>query len=351
MIKLSIVGATGYVGLELVRILASHPNVTLQKLVSQTYVGKKFSDIYPSLRGICDIECSELNINELKKSSDFVITALPHNASKAIIPELLELGLKVIDHSAHFRYKNIETFEKTYKTSHGYPDLQANAVYGLPELYRDQIKNASLIADPGCYPTCSVLGLAPAVSEKLIDLSSIIINAVSGVSGAGRKEDLSFSFCELDSNYKAYGVTNHRHTSEIEQELSALANESVNVSFTPHLAPFKRGMLATTHVNLSSFALASEVTTEKIHALYSKYYQNEDFVRILPLGEMPEIKNVVGSNFVDIGIMVDHRVKRLVIVSALDNLIKGSAGQAIQALNIMAGLDESTGLKMPGMQL
>jgi len=346
MVNLSIIGATGYVGLELVRILSTHPNIRLVKLVSQSYVGKKFSDLYPSLRGICDIECSALNIHEIAESSEFVITALPHDASKDIIPTLIQLGVKVIDHSAHFRYKDVSVYESVYKTTHELPELQAQAVYGMPELYRNQIKDATLIADPGCYPTCSILGLAPAIKANMIDLSSIIINAVSGVSGAGRKADVDYSFCELDDNFKAYGIATHRHTSEIEQELSLLAGEAITISFTPHLAPFKRGMLATIHVNL-----AKDVSTEEVLACYQTYYKNEAFVRVMPLGTMPEVKHVRGSNFVDIGVMVDRRVNRLVIVSALDNLLKGSAGQAVQALNSMMGIDESTGIKVPGTQI
>ncbi|MEI6602556.1 MAG: N-acetyl-gamma-glutamyl-phosphate reductase [Clostridia bacterium] len=346
MVNLSIIGATGYVGLELVRILSTHPNIRLVKLVSQSYVGKKFSDLYPSLRGICDIECTALNIHEIAKSSDFVITALPPDASKDIIPALIQLGVKVIDHSAHFRYKDVSIYESVYKTTHDLPELQAQAVYGLPELYRDQIKDATLVADPGCYPTCSILGLAPAIKANMIDLSSIIINAVSGVSGAGRKADVDYSFCELDDNFKAYGIATHRHTSEIEQELTLLAGEEIKVSFTPHLAPFKRGMLATIHVNLTQ-----DVSTEEVLACYQEYYKNEAFVRVMPLGTMPEVKHVRGSNFVDIGVMVDRRVNRLVIVSALDNLLKGSAGQAVQALNSMMGIDEGTGIKVPGMQI
>jgi len=351
MIQMSIIGATGYVGLELVRILSSHPEIRLQKLISKSYVGKKFSDIYPSLRGICDIVCSDLNINELVKSSEFVVTALPHGVSKGIIPTLLQNGIKVIDHSAHFRYKDISIYEKVYKTKHGFPDLQSESVYGLPEFYREQLKDARLVADPGCYPTCSILGLAPALKSKIIDPSSIIINAISGVSGAGRKEDVGYSFCELDSNFKAYGITNHRHTSEIEQELSCLTGGKIELSFTPHLAPFKRGMMATIHANLTDEMIKKGITTEEVIQMYEAFYKNEYFVRVQHLGTMPEVKNVVGSNFADIGVIVDKRVKRLIIVSAIDNLLKGSAGQAVQAINIMAGLPENTGLKFPGMHL
>lgn len=351
MVNLSIIGATGYVGLELVRILSAHPGIRLQKLVSQNYVGKKFSDIYPSLRGICDIVCSDLNINEIAKCSEIVITALPHGVSKENVPELLQLGVKVIDHSAYFRYRDITVYEKTYNATHGQHELQSQAIYGLPELYRDKIKGAILIANPGCYPTCSILGLAPALKSKIINPASIIINAVSGVSGAGRKAETGFSFCEVESNFKAYGMTNHRHTSEIEQELSSLAGSEIQISFTPHLAPFKRGMLATIHADLSKEMIAKGVTTEDVLKIYTEYYKNEPFVRVQPLGVMPEVKNVVGSNYIDIGLVVDTRVKRLVVVSTLDNLVKGAAGQAVQSLNILLGLDEGTGIKTSGMYL
>jgi len=349
MLKVSIIGATGYVGLELVRILSMHPETELSKLVSQSYVGKKYSDVYPSLRGVCDIECCGLDISELAKSSDLVITALPHGASKEIIPELLKHGVKVIDHSAYFRYRNTSTYETVYGGTHGQPDLQAEAVYGLPELYREQIKNANLIANPGCYPTCSILGLAPLLKSKTINPSSILISAVSGVSGAGRQENVAHSFCELESNFKAYGVTTHRHTSEIEQEISALAGKDVIISFTPHLAPFKRGMLATIHADLAEGF--EKCSLDDILYIYTEFYKNENFVRVLPNGTFPEVKYVVGSNFVDIGVAIDKRLNRLVIVSALDNMLKGAAGQAVQVLNIMAGLNETTGLMFPAMQL
>lgn len=347
MLKLGIIGATGYVGAELIRLLAQRKDIEITTVVSNSFVDKQFSSVYPSLRGIFDKPCDALDIELISKKADFFITALPHGVSTDVIPALLEKGKRVIDHSADFRFRDAKVYEKWYKAVHPSPNLINHAVYGLPELYREQIKSAQLVADPGCYPTCSILGIAPALKNKLISSKGIIINAVSGVSGAGRKSELSYSFCETHDNFKAYGVSTHRHTPEIEQELSLLAGEDVLISFTPHLAPIKRGMLATSYLNLEH----TQLDTSDIHALYSDYYKEERFVRILPQGQLPETKYVVGSNYIDIGVVVDKRLNRLVIVSALDNLGKGSASQAVQALNIMAGFDEGEGLLTPGQYI
>jgi N-acetyl-gamma-glutamyl-phosphate reductase len=291
--------------------------------------------------------CDALDIEELAKKADFFITALPHGVSTEVIPSLLEKGKRIIDHSADFRFRDVSVYEKWYKASHPAPNFNGIAVYGLPELYRDRIKDAQLVADPGCYPTCSILGIAPALINKIISTKGIIIDAVSGVSGAGRKAELSYAFCETSENFKAYGVSNHRHTPEIEQELSLLAGEEVLISFTPHLAPMKRGMLATSYLNLTEQGL----TTADVNALYQDFYKNEAFVRVLPAGQLPETKFVAGSNFIDISVTVDQRLNRLIIISALDNLGKGSASQAVQALNLMAGLKETEGLMTPGLYI
>ncbi|MGI6124074.1 MAG: N-acetyl-gamma-glutamyl-phosphate reductase [Acetivibrionales bacterium] len=347
MLNLGIIGATGYVGAEIVRLLALRDDVKITTVVSNSFVGQPFSSVYPSLRGIYDKVCDKLDIDVVAQKADFFITALPHGVSTTVIPGLLEKGKRVIDHSGDFRFRDIKTYEKWYKVTHGAPELIDKAVYGLPELYRDEIKTASLVADPGCYPTCSVMGIAPALKNKVVSHQDIVINAVSGVSGAGRKSDLPYAFCETDENFKAYGVANHRHTPEIEQELSLLCGEPVMVSFTPHLAPMKRGMLATCYLNL----INQELSPADIHSIYEDYYKGEPFVRILPLGQLPETKYVAGSNYIDIGIAVDTRMNKLIVVSALDNLGKGSASQAIQALNIMAGIDETKGLLSPGLYL
>jgi len=346
MLKLGIIGATGYVGAEIVRLLALRDDIKITTVVSNSFAGQPFSNVYPSLRGIYDNFCDKLDIDEISEKADFFITALPHGVSSSIIPSLLEKGKRVIDHSGDFRFRDIKVYEKWYKVTHNAPQLISNAVYGLPELYRNEIKAAALVADPGCYPTCSILGIAPALKNGIVSHQDIVINAVSGVSGAGRKSELAYAFCETDENFKAYGVTNHRHTPEIEQELSLICGKPVMVSFTPHLAPFKRGMLATSYLNLNS-----ELKPTDIHSLYEDYYRDEPFVRILPLGQFPETKYVAGSNYIDIGIAVDHRLNKLIVISALDNLGKGSAGQAVQSLNIMAGFEETKGLLSSGLYL
>ncbi len=339
-INVGIVGATGYVGMELVRILCNHPVFNITRLVSQSYIGKKFSSVYPSFRGIVDMECSERNIDDIAKNCEFVITALPHGVSAALIPALLLKGIRVLDHSADFRYRDVSVYEKAYKLSHPSPDLCADAIYGLPEIYRNSIYNAPLVANPGCYPTCSILGIAPLLSGNFIHKDSIIIDATSGVSGAGRTTDLAFQFCEAESNFKAYGVVGHRHTSEIEQELSFLAGEQLAVSFTPHLAPMKRGMLATIYSKLKT-----QMSAFELHQEYENFYKDEFFVRVLPLGEYPETKNVCGTNFIDISVFVDEHTGRAIALSAIDNLGKGASLQAIQTLNCMAGIPENSGLR------
>lgn len=347
MLKLGIIGATGYVGAEVVRLLSLRKEIEITTVVSNSFVGQPYSSVYPSLRGVFDKTCDALDIDDIAKKADFFITALPHGVSTDVIPSLLEKGKRIIDHSADFRFRDVAVYEKWYKAVHPAPHLNHQAVYGLPELYRDKIKDAQLVADPGCYPTCSILGIAPALSQKLVSPKGIIIDAASGVSGAGRKSELPYAFCETDENYKAYGVSNHRHTPEIEQELSCIANEEVIISFTPHLAPIKRGMMATSYLTLTKDGLS----TADVHALYEEYYKNEPFVRILPVGQLPETKFVAGSNYIDISVVVDQRLNRLVVVSALDNLGKGSASQAIQALNLMAGFIETEGLLTPALYL
>ena len=342
-IRVGIAGATGYVGMELVRILCNHPSFALTRLISQSYIGKKFSEVYPAFRSIMDMECVDLNVDDLALNCDIVITALPHGVSAKLVPQLLSKDLRVLDHSGDFRYRNVEVYEKAYKLKHPDPILSENAVYGLPEQYREKIADAQLVANPGCYPTCSILGIKPLLTHDLIDIDSIIIDATSGVSGAGRNQNPAFQFCEAESNFKAYGVVGHRHTSEIEQELSILAGKDVAVSFTPHLAPMKRGMLATIYAKQKT-----RLSAQDLHDLYTKEYKGELFVRILPLGMYPETKNVAYTNFIDISIFVDDHTGRVVVLSAIDNLGKGSALQGIQTLNCMYGIPENTGLTQIG---
>ncbi|MCR4436375.1 MAG: N-acetyl-gamma-glutamyl-phosphate reductase [Clostridiales bacterium] len=346
MVNVGVIGATGYVGIEIVRLLAGHPGIHITSVVSQSFAGQKISDIYPHLKNVFDMECESLDIDKIAGSADIFVTALPHGVSKEVIPRLIEKGKRVIDHSGDFRYKSVEVYEKWYGIRHEMPHLLDMAVYGLPEIYRERIKDAQIVGNPGCYPTCTLLGIAPLLANRLVDTKNIIVDAASGVTGAGRNTELAYQFCECSENFKAYKVAVHRHTSEIEQEMSLLAGEEVMISFTPHLAPMKRGMLATIYANLKT----QKSTAELIH-LYREYYRGEFFVRILGEGRLPETKHVAGSNFIDIGLVVDKRLNRVVVLSALDNLGKGAAGQAVQDLNIMCGLPEETGLGAPGLYL
>ncbi len=345
MIKVAVLGATGYAGVELVRILSNHPEVSLELLGSKSFSGQKISDIYQNFRHILEKECAEADIGEASKC-DVAFTALPHGASKTVIPQLVESGLKVIDLSGDFRYDDVKVYEKWYGGEHSSPELLAESVYGLCELHRDEIKNARLIGNPGCYTTCSILGAAPLVASGLADSQNIIIDAKSGVTGAGRTSSLPYNFCECTENTRAYKVATHRHTSEIEQELSKLAGKEIMLSFTPHLIPQKRGILSTIYMNLTK-----KITADELQKLYEDYFKDEFFVRVMPKGELPETKHVAGSNFVDIGVVLDERLNRVVAVSAIDNIVKGAAGQAVQNMNILFGLDEKTGLKNAGFYL
>jgi len=346
LIRVSVVGATGYAGIELVRLLYSHPKVELVHLVSQSFAEQPISDIYPNFKGLLDKACSQLDIDKIAKESDVVFTSLPHGISNQVIPALYERGKKVIDLSGDFRYKSAEVYEKWYGIRHMSPDMLQASVYGLPELHRDEIKTARLIGNPGCYPTCAILGLAPLVKQGLIDLNSIIIDAKSGATGAGREPSQALHFCEVDENIKAYKVATHRHTSEIEQELSILAQREVTLSFTPHLLPVKRGILSTIYANLKK-----SLTFGDVYSLYSEFYAGEPFITLHQEGSLPEIKHVNGSNNCHIGFVVDRRTNRIIVVAAIDNLIKGAGGQAVQNMNILFDLDETTGLRNPGWYL
>lgn len=345
MIKAAVLGATGYAGIELVRILSGHPDVSLEILGSQSFDGQPISEVYANFKNVLDINCEKLDIDKVSKC-DVAFTALPHGASKDVIPSLIEKGLKVIDLSGDFRYDDIEVYEKWYNQKHTSPELLKESVYGMPELYRDKIKGARLIGNPGCYTTCSILGAYPVLKSGLGSSKNVIVDAKSGVTGAGRGIALPYHFCECTENTKAYKVATHRHTSEIEQELSKAAGEEVMISFTPHLIPQKRGILATIYVNLNK-----KCTTEELVDVYKEFYKDEYFVRVKGAGKLPETKHVAGSNFVDIGVVVDERLNRAVIVSAIDNIFKGAAGQAVQNMNLLFGLDEKTGIANAGFYL
>ncbi len=346
MIKAGVLGATGYAGIETVRLLLKHPNVKVTRVISKSYAGQKLSDLYPNLRGICDLLCAELDVQDIAENCEVVFTALPHGASKEVIPALYEKGLKIIDLSGDFRYNDIKVYEQWYGQPHSAPELLKQSVYGLCELHRDEIPKHRLVGNPGCYTTCSILGLAPLVANKICDTKNLIIDAKSGVTGAGRGLNLPNLFCECTETMKAYKIATHRHTSEIEQELSLLAGEELMVSFTPHLAPMKRGILATCYANLTA-----KKTAEEIVNLYREFYKNDEFVRVYPAGELPEIKHIAGSNYVGIGVAADERLNRAIIISCIDNLVKGAAGQAVQNMNLLFGLAENTGLTDAGMYL
>lgn len=345
MIRAGILGATGYAGVELVRLLSAHSKVTLTMLVSQSYKGMKISEVYPSLRGVCDLVCEELNAAKAANECDVVFTALPHGASKEVIPELYEKGLTVIDLSGDFRYNNKDVYAQWYGQEHSSPELLDVSVYGLPELHREEIKKAKLIGNPGCYTTCSIMGLAPLLAAKAVETKNIIVDAKSGVSGAGRGLGLDYHFCECTENMKAYKLCTHRHTSEIEQELSLIAGENITLSFSPHLVPMKRGILATIYANL-----VKPYSKEELIEIVKNFYKDEFFVRIYDKG-LPETNHVAGSNFVDIGLEVDKRLNRVIVISAIDNLIKGAAGQAIQNMNLIFGFTETEGLTGAGLYL
>lgn len=345
MIKTAVLGATGYAGIELVRLLSNHPEAQLEILGSQSFAGQKISDVYQNFNHILENECEEVDLDKVEKC-DVAFTALPHGASKTVIPAIIERGVKVIDLSGDFRYDDVKVYEKWYGEEHSSPELLSESVYGMPELHRDKIKSARLIGNPGCYTTCSILGAAPLVKSGIGSTKNIIIDAKSGVTGAGRGLALQTHFCECTENSKAYKIATHRHTSEIEQELSNLAGEEIMLSFTPHLIPQKRGILSTIYINLNK-----PCTTEELTELYKDFFKDEFFVRVKEAGALPETKHVAGSNFVDIGVVVDERLQRAVVVSALDNIVKGAAGQAVQNMNIMFGLDEKTGLNNAGFYL
>jgi len=346
MIKVGIIGATGYAGYETLRLLLNHPKVTVTCLVSKSFVNKKISEVYHNLYNVCDLVCEALDYSIILKKADCFIVALPHGASQQTVAKLYKAGKKVIDLSADYRYEDYTKYEATYKLNHEYLDVLEKAVYGLPELNRNKIANCDLVANPGCYPTCSILGLAPLLENHLIDTSSIIIDAISGVTGAGRKQDLMYQFNECTENFLAYKVANHRHTTEIEEQLSKIANENIVVSFTPHLSPMKRGMMATIYSTLKT-----DISITDIYKVYKQYYKDEYFIRIKESDTLVVTKAVVASNFVDIAIYKDQRTNRVIVISAIDNIGKGASSQAIQNFNIMYGFDEKLGISSAGTYL
>lgn len=337
-IKVAVVGATGYTGLELIRILINHPEVDLTVLTSQKYAGMKIDNIFPSLKNKISLLCERLESNEVSKKADIIFTALPHKTAMETIPHFYREGKRVIDLSADFRFKDPKIYEMWYQ-KHSSPELLRESVYGLPELNRERISKAMLVGNPGCYPTGALIGLIPLVKSGFINLDKIIIDSKSGVSGAGRDVVVESLFCEVNEGVKAYKIFSHRHTPEIEQELSEIAGESVKITFVPHLVPMDRGILTTIYLELKK-----EMKQDDVLDLYQEFYRNEPFVRIYPKGMFPNTKDVRGSNFCDVGIMVNDKDGRLVVVTAIDNLIKGASGEAVQNMNIMLGFPETMGL-------
>jgi len=340
MLKVGILGVSGYTGAELLRLLADHPDAEVT-MASRQEGGEQLADLFPSLRGHWDLQIVSHDPKAMGGSCDAVFCCMPHKASMDMMPALLEGGAKVVDLSADFRFEDVKTYEEWY-TKHTAPELIKDAVYGLPELYRDNIKNARLVGNPGCYPTGAILALAPLVKKATIDCDTIIIDSKSGVSGAGAKPAKTTHFVEVNDDVKAYGVGSHRHTPEIEGHLSKLAGRGIKVSFTPHLVPMDRGILTTAYAKLTK-----ETSTGELIDLYRDFYNSEKFVRIFPEGELPGTKGVRGSNYADIGLVSDARTGRVVVVSAIDNLVKGASGEAIQNMNIIMGLDESAGIGSP----
>ena len=339
MIRVAIVGASGYTGVELTRILSRHPEVELVCVTSRQYAGKELAEVFPSLRGITELKCEDVSPADLARRADCIFTAVPHQTAMSLVPLFLDAGCKVVDLSADFRIHDAAVYEQWYQ-AHTAADLLAEAVYGLPELHRTAIAKSSLVANPGCYPTSAILGLAPLLLEGLVDPSTLIVDSKSGTSGAGRGALVGSLFCEVADGFRAYKVGEHRHTPEIEQELSLLCKSEVKISFTPHLVPMSRGILSTI------YAKTAKATDQKtLHGLYRSFYEDEYFVRVLPEGAVPATQYVRGSNFCDIGCKYDPRTGRVVILSAIDNLVKGAAGQAVQNMNLMHGLNERTGLQ------
>lgn len=340
MIKAGIIGSTGYAGGELARLLLQRDDIEIKWYGSRSYIDQKYASIYQNMFRIVDDACMDDNMKELAEQVDVVFTATPQGLCATLMDEDVLSKVKVIDLSADFRIKDVSVYEKWYKLTHASPQFIGEAVYGLPEINREKVKKARLIANPGCFPTCSFLSTYPLVKEGLIDPNTLIIDAKSGTSGAGRGSKVDSLYCEVNENIKAYGVASHRHTPEIEEQLSYAAGKPVVISFTPHLVPMNRGILVTAYASLTK-----EVTWEEVRVAYDKYYKDEYFVRVLDKDVVPQTRWVEGSNFADVNFKIDPRTNRIVMMGAIDNMVKGAAGQAIQNMNLMFGLPENTGLK------
>ena len=344
MIKVGIIGSTGYAGGELVRILTGHKDAEIVWYGSRSYIDQKYASVYQNMFQIVDAKCMDDNMEELARQADVIFTATPQGLCASLVSEEILSQTKIIDLSADFRLKDVAVYERWYKIEHKSPQFIEEAVYGLCEVNREDVKKARLVANPGCYTTCSILTAYPLAKEGVIDMKTLIVDAKSGTSGAGRGTKVANLYCEVNENMKAYGVATHRHTPEIEEQLSYASGEDVMINFTPHLVPMNRGILATEYASLKK-----DVTYEDVKAIYDKYYKDEKFIRVLDEGVYPETKWVEGSNYVDINFKIDPRTNRIIMMGAIDNLVKGAAGQAVQNMNLMFGLDEAEGLNLVPM--
>ncbi|MBQ3664838.1 MAG: N-acetyl-gamma-glutamyl-phosphate reductase [Lachnospiraceae bacterium] len=339
MVKVGIIGSTGYAGAEIVRLLLQHKDVKIVWYGSRSYIDKKYYEVFNNMFQIVDDKCMDDNMEELAERVDVIFTATPQGLCASLVNEEILNKVKIIDLSADFRIKDVTTYEKWYGIEHKSPQFIEEAVYGLCEINREQVKGARLIANPGCYPTCTTLSIYPLLKEGIIKPETIIVDAKSGTSGAGRGAKVNNLFCEVNENIKAYGVATHRHTPEIEEQLSYAAGEQVLINFTPHLVPMNRGILITAYASLKK-----NVSYEEVKAIYDQYYDKEKFVRVLDKDVCPETRWVEGSNYVDVNFKIDERTNRIIMMGAMDNLVKGAAGQAVQNMNLMFGFDEAEGL-------
>ena len=344
MIKAGIIGSTGYAGAELVRLLLGHKDVEIVWYGSRSYIDKRYSEVYQNMFRLVENVCQDDNMKELADAADVIFTATPQGLCASLVNEDILKKAKIIDLSADFRLKDVKVYEEWYKIEHRAPQYLSEAVYGLCEINREDVKQSRLVANPGCYTTCSILSVYPLLKEGIIDGNTVIVDAKSGTSGAGRGAKVDNLFCEVNESIKAYGVATHRHTPEIEEQLGYAAGYPVTINFTPHLVPMNRGILVTAYASL-----IKDVSWEDVRTAYEKYYKDEYFIRLLDRDVCPQTKWVEGSNYVDIGFKLDHRTNRIIMMGALDNLVKGAAGQAVQNMNLMFGLDEAEGLRLVPM--
>jgi len=338
--RVGIIGATGYTGVELLRLLLGHPEVEVTVVTSQKYAGMPIDQVFPSLGGRIGLKCEELAFDPLSGKMDFVFTAVPHKTAMETVPPFFRQGKRVVDLSADFRFTDPARYERWYQ-KHTCAELLSETVYGLPELNREKIQRAKIVGNPGCYPTGALIGLIPLVKEGIISLDHIIVDSKSGVSGAGRDVALDSLFCEVNEGVKAYKIFEHRHLPEIEGELSQLAGREISVTFVPHLIPMDRGILSTIYATLFR-----KKKTEEVLDIFQEFYRNEPFVRVCPKGKLPATRDVKGANYCDVGVRANESDGRMVVVTAIDNLVKGASGQAVQNMNIMLGFPENMGLNV-----